>query len=55
MAYFFKLHSSTLDMYYSGATSDVLEERLRRHLTAHNGYTTRAKDWKLDKSEHYDE
>ena len=55
MAYFYILHSSTLDKYYIGATSDVLEERLRRHLTAHNGFTSKAKDWKLVYSEHYDD
>ncbi len=55
MAYFYILHSSTLNKYYIGATSDVLEERLRRHLTAHNGFTSNAKDWKLVYSEHYDD
>ncbi len=55
MAYFYILHSSTLNKYYIGATSDVLEERLRRHLTAHNGFTSYAKDWKLVYSEHYDD
>ena len=55
MAYFYILHSSTLNRYYIGATSDVLEERVRRHLTANNGFTSTAKEWKLDYSEHYDE
>ena len=25
----------------------ILEDRLRRHLTSHKGFTARAKDWKI--------
>ena len=55
MAYFYILHSSTLDKYYIGATSDVKEESSRRHLTAQYGFTSYDKDWILDYSEHYDD
>ncbi|MGB4204171.1 MAG: GIY-YIG nuclease family protein, partial [Bacteroidales bacterium] len=55
MAYFYILHSSTLDKYYIGSTSSVLEERLRRHLSSHKGFTSKAKDWKIVYSEYYDD
>ena len=55
MAYFYILHSSTLNKYYIGANSDDLEERLRSHLTDHNDFTSNAKDWKLVYSEHYED
>ena len=28
-------------------TSMTLEDRLRRHLTSHKGFTARTKDWKI--------
>ena len=40
------LFSFSLDSYYIGHTGSSMEERLRHHLTNHNGYTARAKDWK---------
>ncbi len=41
------LHSSTLDRYYVGFTGDELEERLRRHNSAHKGYSSASNDWKI--------
>src|SRR5688500_12618598 len=41
------LHSRQLNRYYVGHTSDLIEQRLRRHLTDHDGFTSKAKDWKL--------
>ena len=32
----------------------VIEERLRRHLSAHKGFTARAKDWEIVYSELFD-
>ena len=55
MAYFYILYSSTLDKYYIGSTSVVLEERLRRHLSSYKGFTSKVKDWKIVYSEHYDD
>ena len=43
--YFYILYSASLDKYYLGHTSDTLEERLRRHLSNHKGFTSKAKDW----------
>jgi putative endonuclease len=39
------LHSAILDQFYVGHTSESLEERLRKHLSNHSGFTAKAKDW----------
>ena len=44
--YLYILHSKSLDRYYIGSTSN-LEERLRRHLSNHQGFTSKAKDWEI--------
>ena len=49
------LYSNTLDKFYVGHTGDSLEERLRKHLSNHHGYTAKAKDWKLVYSETFDQ
>ena len=41
------LHSQDLNKFYIGHTADLIEERIRRHLTDHDGFTSRAKDWQL--------
>ena len=46
MALFYVLYSAELDRYYIGHTTEAMEERLRKHLSAHRGWTSRAKDWK---------
>lgn len=45
MFYFYILYSKTLDKFYIGHTSEALEERLRKHLSNHSGFTSKAKDW----------
>ena len=47
MFYVYILFSKTQEIYYIGHTSMTLEERLRRHLSAHKGFTARAKDWQI--------
>ena len=47
MFYVYILFSKTHEIYYVGSTSMVLEERLRRHLSAHKGFAARAKDWEI--------
>ena len=45
MNYFvYILYSVSLDLYYIGSCAN-LEERLRKHLSNHKGFTSRAKDW----------
>ena len=47
MAYLYILYSSTLDRYYVGHTTQRPEERLRKHLAHHDGFTARANDWTI--------
>ena len=47
MFYVYILLSKTKGLYYVGFTSMILEERLRRHLSDHKGFTARAKDWEI--------
>ena len=55
MATFYILHSVQLDRYYIGHTTEPLEERVRKHLSDHRGWTSRAKDWRVVyKEEHAD-
>jgi len=53
MALVYILYSSSSDRYYIGSTTQPIEERLRRHLTNHNGFTTKAKDWIVVYSEEF--
>ena len=41
------LYSKTLGRYYVGHCEAPLEERLRRHLSNHKGFTGKAKDWEV--------
>ena len=45
MSFFYILYSNLLDQYYIGHTSESLEERLRKHLSNHSGFTGKTKDW----------
>ncbi|CAM3555585.1 GIY-YIG nuclease family protein [Aequorivita lipolytica] len=47
------LYSEELDRFYVGHTGDAMEERLRKHLSNHSGFTATAKDWILKYSEEY--
>jgi putative endonuclease len=51
--YLYILHSGSLDKYYVGHTEN-LTERLRKHLTNHKGFTSRAKDWKVVYTEKFE-
>jgi putative endonuclease len=46
MALFYILYSAALDRFYIGHTTLSMEERLRRHLATHKGWTSRTKDWR---------
>ena len=41
------LYSAILDKYYIGHTTMTVEERLTKHLSDHDGYTSKAKDWAI--------
>ena len=47
------LHSKELNRYYVGHTGESITERLRKHLSNHSGYTSKAKDWELKYTEEY--
>ncbi|MDX1761071.1 MAG: GIY-YIG nuclease family protein [Christiangramia sp.] len=46
------LFSQSLDRYYIGSSHNI-ESRLIKHLQAHKGFTSRAKDWKIVYKENY--
>ena len=53
MKYFvYILYSISLDRYYIGSAENV-EDRLMKHLANHNGYTGKAKDWKIKHKEEF--
>ena len=41
------LYAAHLDRFYIGHTTEGVEERLRKHFSAHSGWTSRAKDWRI--------
>ena len=47
MCYTYILYSETLDKFYIGHTCENLDERLRKHLSNHKGFTAKIKDWKI--------
>jgi putative endonuclease len=49
------LYSASTDKYYIGHTCDTLEDRLRRHISNHKGFTGKANDWQVVYSEIYSE
>jgi putative endonuclease len=47
MATTYILYSDILDKYYIGHTDALIQERLKKHLSDHDGFTAKAKDWKV--------
>ena len=47
MFFCYILYSKILDQYYIGHTGEDLEERLRKHLSNHKGFTAKVKDWTI--------
>jgi putative endonuclease len=54
MAYVYLLFSDSLDKFYIGHTELLPEERLQKHLTNHDGFTSKAKDWKIVYQKEYE-
>ncbi len=48
------LFSETADKFYIGFTSEPVEERLRKHLSNHSGFTAKTKDWKIVHTEQFE-
>ncbi len=55
MAYTYILFSKQLDKYYIGSTRDLPEDRLRRHLSDHKGFTSKSKEWVIVFQEFYED
>ncbi len=53
MPYLYIMHSVLLDKFYIGSTKDSVEQRLEKHLSNHNGFTAKAKDWKIVHLEYF--
>jgi putative endonuclease len=53
MHHFYILFSTKLNKFYIGHTSDVLEERLRKHNSDHNGFTGIVNDWAIVYTENF--
>lgn len=53
MCFCYILYSKSLDKYYIGHSCEDLQERLRKHLSNHKGFTSTAKDWIIIYSENY--
>ena len=47
------LFSETLNKFYIGHSGESLVGRLRKHLSEHKGFTSKAKDWKIVYSEKF--
>ncbi|MEH6681709.1 MAG: GIY-YIG nuclease family protein [Sediminicola sp.] len=47
MCFVYILYSRILGLYYIGHTCTDLSKRIKKHLTGHGGFTSRAKDWTL--------
>ncbi|WP_185209524.1 GIY-YIG nuclease family protein, partial [Chryseobacterium sp. C3] len=44
MCYCYILFSESLNKYYVGHSCEILQERLRKYFSDHNGFTSKAKD-----------
>ena len=53
-ATFYILFSESLDKFYIGYTEDEVESRLKKHLSNHHGFTSKAKDWQIVYSENFE-
>ena len=48
------LYSISADKFYVGHTGEDIQERIRKHLSNHDGFTSHFKDWKLMYSESFE-
>ena len=54
MCYCYILYSQSLNKFYIGHSCEALQERLRKHLSNHKGFTSKVKDWEIIYSEKFD-
>ncbi|UFH31491.1 GIY-YIG nuclease family protein [Chryseobacterium sp. C-71] len=55
MCFCYILYSASTDKYYIGHSCEDLQERLRKHLSNHSGFTSKAKDWMIVFSETFED
>jgi putative endonuclease len=55
MCFCYILYSASTDKYYIGHSCEDLQERLRKHLSNHSGFTSKAKDWIIAFSETFED
>ena len=55
MFFCYILYSKILNQYYIGHTREDLEERLRKHLSNHKGFTSKVNDWTIVYYETFEE
>jgi putative endonuclease len=48
------LYSIAANKYYIGHTSEDIGERVRKHLSNHDGFTSHYKDWELKYTEKFE-
>jgi putative endonuclease len=53
MYFVYILYSATLDLFYIGSSENP-QERLKKHLASHRGFTSKAKDWAIIYREAFD-
>jgi putative endonuclease len=46
-AFCYILYSKTADKYYIGYTTEILQERIRKHNSNHKGFTGKFNDWQV--------
>jgi len=54
MRYYHILFSKSLNEYYVGHSCEIIQERLRKHLSNHMWFTSKAKDRTIVYSENFD-
>ena len=55
MAHTYILFSERLNKFYIGHTDSSVEERLQKHLSNHDGFTSKAKDWQIVFSKEFED
>ena len=48
------LYSKSLNKFYIGSTRGTMDDRICKHLTNHDGFTGKAKDWEIVFMEQFD-
>jgi putative endonuclease len=48
------LYSLSADKFYVGHTGEEINERIRKHLSNHDGFTSLFKDWELKYTEKFE-